>query len=140
MSSPALDRMLRATALFDLYGGLLTERQREFFDLHYMRDLSLAEISEQYGVSRQSVHDTLVRAESCLESAEASLHLLERIEAARRAVDRASGRCLQLRRVCSDHGDHGEEASPVCALVEQLSQDLSCIADLLSPESVGHRD
>lgn len=137
MSSPALDRMLRATALFDLYGGLLTERQREFFDLHYMRDLSLAEISEQYGVSRQSVHDTLMRAESCLESAEASLHLLERIEAARMAVDRANDRCAQLRRVCSDHG---EQASPVCALVEQLCQDLGCVADLLSLESVGHRD
>ena len=64
MHSPALDRMLRVTALYDLYGGLLTDRQR-FLNLTTCAIVP-AEISEQYSVSRQSVHDTLTSAESAL--------------------------------------------------------------------------
>ena len=53
----------RMTMLFDFYGELLTERQKEFFDLYYNEDLSLAEIAENAGISRQGVRDVIVRAE-----------------------------------------------------------------------------
>ena len=43
----------RMTMLFDFYGELLTPRQKEFFDLYYNEDLSLAEIAENAGISRQ---------------------------------------------------------------------------------------
>ena len=52
----------RMTLLFDFYGELLTERQKEFFDLYYNEDLSLAEIAENSGISRQGVRDVIVRA------------------------------------------------------------------------------
>ena len=52
----------RMTMLFDFYGELLTERQREFFDLYYNEDLSLGEIAAEAGISRQGVHDLLTRA------------------------------------------------------------------------------
>ena len=45
----------RMTMLFDFYGELLTERQKEFFDLYYNEDLSLSEIAENEGISRQGV-------------------------------------------------------------------------------------
>ena len=54
------------TLLFDYYGDLLTEKQRTYFDLYYNQDLSLAEIAEEEGVSRQGVYDALVRTESIL--------------------------------------------------------------------------
>ena len=50
--------------LLDFYGELLTDKQRECFDLHYNEDLSLAEIAEQLGVSRQGVWDNIRRAET----------------------------------------------------------------------------
>lgn len=57
---------LQMTLLFDYYGDLLTEKQNTFFDLYYNQDLSLAEISEEAGISRQGVHDALAKAEAAL--------------------------------------------------------------------------
>ena len=73
-----LARTLRLHALFDLYGGLLTERQREVFELYHLYDLSLAEVAEHLQVSRQAVHDLLRRSEAALEEAEAALGALAR--------------------------------------------------------------
>ena len=58
------------TMLFDFYGELLTPKQREFFDLHYNADLSLAEIAESTGTSRQAVWDIIRRAEATLRETE----------------------------------------------------------------------
>ena len=57
----------RMTMLFDFYGEILTDRQKEFFDLYYNEDLSLAEIAENYGISRQGVRDVIVRAEAAMQ-------------------------------------------------------------------------
>ncbi|MBQ7152852.1 MAG: YlxM family DNA-binding protein [Clostridia bacterium] len=60
------DRTLQMTLLYDFYGELLTDRQRELFDLYYNEDLSLAEIAQQYGISRQGVRANLMHAEKTL--------------------------------------------------------------------------
>ena len=70
--------------LLDFYGELLTNKQRECFDLHYNEDLSLAEIAEQLGVSRQGVWDNIRRAETAMEDIEAKTGLLRRFEENRR--------------------------------------------------------
>ena len=56
----------RMAMLYDFYGDLLTDRQKEFYDLYYNEDLSLAEIAENYGITRQGVRDVIVRAEAYL--------------------------------------------------------------------------
>ena len=68
----------RMTMLFDFYGELLTERQKEFFDLYYNEDLSLAEIAENYGITRQGVRDVIVRAEAYLTEIEDKTGLIRR--------------------------------------------------------------
>ena len=57
---------LEMALLYDYYGDLLTDRQKECFELRYNQDLSLAEIAQELNVSRQGVHDNLSRAESLL--------------------------------------------------------------------------
>ena len=59
-------KTLEMTMLFDFYGDMLTEKQREYFDLYYNEDLSLGEIASNVGISRQGVRDIIVRAESTL--------------------------------------------------------------------------
>lgn len=60
-------------ALADVYGPLLTDRQREMLRLYYGEDLSLAEVAERFGVSRQAIHDLLRRAVVALEGYEGKL-------------------------------------------------------------------
>ena len=71
------DTFLR-TMLFDFYGDLLTDRQKEYYDLHYNSDLSLFEIAEMHGVSRQSVWDIIRRAEQTLRETEEKTGLVAR--------------------------------------------------------------
>ncbi len=61
---------LEMTLLLDYYGDLLTEKQRTCFDLYYNQDLSLGEIAEEAGISRQGVHDSLARAEAAMTAME----------------------------------------------------------------------
>ena len=68
----------RMTMLFDFYGELLTDRQKEFFDLYYNEDLSLSEIAENEGISRQGVRDVIVRAEAILSDLEDKTGLIKR--------------------------------------------------------------
>ena len=68
----------RMTMLFDFYGEVLTPRQKELFDLYYIEDLSLAEIAENYGISRQGVRDVIVRAEAIMTDLEDKTGLMKR--------------------------------------------------------------
>ena len=67
---------LTMSLLFDVYGELLTDKQRDCFDLHYNQDLTLAEIAELMGTSRQGVHDAVTRAEAQLLRYEEVTHCL----------------------------------------------------------------
>ena len=70
----------RMTLLFDFYGEMLTDRQKEFYDLYYNEDLSLSEIAENYKMSRQGVRDAIVRAEAVLTELEDKTGLIKRFQ------------------------------------------------------------
>ncbi|MHC1758663.1 MAG: YlxM family DNA-binding protein [Negativicutes bacterium] len=72
--------MIRIGRLYDMYGELLTERQRKCLDLHYLQDLSLGEIAAEFSVSRQAINDILHRTIETLEQYEQKLKLLEQDE------------------------------------------------------------
>lgn len=89
----------RMAMLFDFYGDLLTDRQKEFYDLYYNEDLSLAEIAENYGISRQGVRDVIVRAEAAMTEVEDKTHIIRRFHQMQgqiAAIDQAADRLLQM--------------------------------------------
>ncbi len=61
---------LKFSALLDIYGGVLTEKQKDMLELYYNEDLSLSEIAEQAGISRQGVRDSIKRGEETLSELE----------------------------------------------------------------------
>ena len=73
-----MERRVAAAWLLDLYGPLLTQRQQTLLRLHYEEDLSLAEIAQQEGISRQGAHDAIRRGDQQLLALEARLGLLAR--------------------------------------------------------------
>ena len=82
-----MEDRIRQSMLLDFYGELLTEKQRACYDLHVNEDLSLAEIAEQIGISRQGVWDNIRRAESTLTEIEHKTGLMRRFEETRAALD-----------------------------------------------------
>ena len=77
---------LEMTLLFDYYGGMLTGKQRECFDMRYNQDLSLGEIAEMMGVSRQAVNDNLSRTEALMRRMEENIGCVKRDMQTRKAV------------------------------------------------------
>ncbi|MDY4920072.1 MAG: YlxM family DNA-binding protein [Phascolarctobacterium sp.] len=84
------EQRMRLGRLFDMYGGLLTEKQRTCLSLYFYDDLSLSEISEELGVSRQAVHDLLKRVEQILERYELALGILAKEEALHEELEQIS--------------------------------------------------
>ena len=72
--------------LLDYYGGMLTDKQKECFDMRYNQDLSLAEIGQELGVSRQAVKDNLSRTEALLRRMEENIGCVKRYKLAREAL------------------------------------------------------
>lgn len=73
-----MDNIARAALLYDFYGELLTEHQKEVYEEAVFNDLSLSEIAESYDISRQAAHDLIRRCTKTLESYEEKLHLAAR--------------------------------------------------------------
>jgi uncharacterized protein len=86
MALDTLQTRVRSLALYERYGALLTEHQREVVDLYLRSDWSLAEIAEHQGTSRAAVHDIVRRSTLAMQEYERRLGLLAESARRRRAV------------------------------------------------------
>ncbi|NLY52467.1 MAG: putative DNA-binding protein [Firmicutes bacterium] len=91
-----MDQTVHMGLLFDFYGQLLTEKQRLFFSLYHQDDLSLGEIAEQYGVTRQAVYDIIQRSQKSLTNFEEKLGLIKRYVRQREQLERLQGKLKEL--------------------------------------------
>ncbi|MBM7581232.1 putative DNA-binding protein YlxM (UPF0122 family) [Caldicoprobacter guelmensis] len=73
-----MEKLAKVALLLDIYGGLLTPRQRDVLDLYYNYDLSLGEIAEMHNISRQGVHDLIKRGEQALYALDKKLNYYRR--------------------------------------------------------------
>lgn len=81
-----MNKIYEQTMLFDFYGELLTEHQRSVYEDAVYRDMSLGEIAQERGISRQGVHDLIKRCDRILQEYESKLHLVERFTRAKKTV------------------------------------------------------
>ena len=77
------EKDLKKAYLLDFYGDVLTERKKEVLDMYYNEDLSLAEIADQIGISRQGVRDLIKKAEEEIFFLEEKLGLAQKMSALR---------------------------------------------------------
>lgn len=73
-----IEKDLRISVLLDYYSDMLTDKQKDVIDLYYNEDLSLSEIAEHEGITRQGVRDSIKRGEQTLFEMEEKLHLADR--------------------------------------------------------------
>lgn len=82
-----MERIVEQAMLYDFYGELLTEHQRKIYEDVVNNDLSLTEIAEENGISRQGVHDLMKRCNRMLQEYEDKLHLVDRFLRIREEVE-----------------------------------------------------
>ena len=104
--------LLEQALLYDFYGELLTEHQKEIYEQFVLEDLSLSEIAESEGISRQGVHDLIKRCNKLLEGYEAKLHLVEKFLSVKEKIQKINERL------------DSESEDPVILNVRQITVDI----------------
>lgn len=113
----------RMAMLYDFYGDLLTDRQKEFYDLYYNDDLSLSEIAENYDITRQGVRDIIVRAERALEDVEEKTGLIRRYHSTKASLSTLSGLCSELETLNRTKlGD--TDVDRICSQISEIIEEL----------------
>ena len=116
---------LEISLLFDFYGDMLTEKQRDVVELYYNDDLSLSEIAENEGITRQGVRDSIKRAEAQLLDMEDRLHLARRFREMREgiaAIRKAAGEIQDLNDRFGYSRDIEEKARQIADLSDRLAE------------------
>ena len=90
---------LQIAVLLDYYGDLLTEKQRDFISLYYDEDLSLSEIAENEGITRQGVRDAIKRAETLLFEMEEKLGFAKRFENLEEGLRKINSYAAEISRI-----------------------------------------
>lgn len=86
-----MDDLLEQSLLFDFYGELLTKHQKSIYEDFLLNDLSLSEIADEKGITRQGVHDLVKRCNQTLHNYEDKLHLVERFINAKEKIEKIHG-------------------------------------------------
>ena len=116
-----MSKNLNVSVLMDYYVGLLTEKQRSLAELYYNDDLSLGEIAELTGITRQGVHDSIKRTEALLMDAEKNMGLVQRLSAMAKTMQQVEQATKELVESCQEHNCPN-------TIIEQL-EDLHRLAD-----------
>ena len=112
-----MDKIYEQTMLFDFYGELLTEHQRRIYEDVVYNDMSLGEIAEEQGISRQGVHDLVKRCDRILQGYEDKLHLVERFARAKEMVSR-------IEQLTMESEEDSVQVRENLARIRRLSQEL----------------
>ena len=105
-----MEKIGRQVFLYDFYGELLTEHQKRVYEDVVLNDMSLSEIAEELGISRQGVHDLVKRCDKILAGYEEKLHLIAKFQSAKQKVAQIDALAKEF------HSSHNE------AIMEEIEQ------------------
>lgn len=114
---------MEVALLFDFYGEVLTEKQQNMVELYYNNDLSLSEIAENEGITRQGVRDSIKRAEMQLFEMEERLHLAQRFRDMRVDFEQIA-RDARAINDANDRSGYSREIADCAGRILRLSQKL----------------
>ncbi len=117
-------KSLEISILLDFYGEMLTKKQRDFLDLYYNEDLSLSEIAENEGITRQGVRDAIKRAEAQLTDMESKLQLSKRFETLRNGLEEISTCAEAIYQYNLEHS-LSREVNENCAKIKSIADYLA---------------
>ena len=114
-----MEKNVKISILFQLYGKLLSEKQLEFIDDYYNNDLSLSEIAENHGITRQAVRDMLKKGEKKLFEYEEKLLFMKRMLNQEKKIEEI---LLELTKIQKDYTDN-----EVASILENVKKELNCL-------------
>ena len=110
-----MESIIKQSLLYDFYGELLTEHQRTVYEDAVFNDMSLGEIAEEQGISRQGVHDLIKRCDKILSGYEEKLHLVQKFQQTRQMVEDIQERTRAF---------HETKDESLIAQIEQISSNI----------------
>ena len=112
-----MEKILERSLLYDFYGELLSEHRRKIYESFVFEDLSLGEIAEAEGISRQAVHDSIKHTDKALEEYESKLHLVSRFLDVKAEVS-------EIRELASGKGNGEKRLEMIGRLAEKILGEL----------------
>ena len=119
-----IERVEYASMLYDFYGSLLNKSQNEVMALYHEDNLSLSEIAEQYGITRQGVHDAIKRGDEALVEYEQKLGLLKAEQQRRDEIAAYKQLALDAFNECNAHRSFRSVAEKIVVLLESFDEQL----------------
>ena len=117
-----MEKNLHISALLDVYGAFLGEKQRKLTAYYYNDDLSLSEISQNEGITRQGARDCIKRAENTLYDIENRLKLIERFENIRKKLEEIEYQANSILDIIPDTPDNSEALKRAEYIIEISNQ------------------
>lgn len=114
------EKTYEMSLLYDFFGDFLTDKQKEYFDLYYNEDLSLSEIAQNVGISRQGVRDIIVRAEKTLMDAEKKTGIIKRFFERNNEINRIADLASKIATLCSGNETIETLADELCKSIAEL--------------------
>ncbi len=114
-----MEKLVEQALLFDFYGELLTEHQRQVYEDVVLNDYSLSEVAADLGISRQGVHDMVKRSTRILQDYEEKLRLVQKFEAVKEKVHRIHLLTQQPREAVD-----GETMETIAAISHEILEEL----------------
>ena len=110
MKDKELDTIAQASLLYDFYGALLTDKQREVMELYHEENYSIVEIAAELGVTKQAIHENLRKSEKILRRYEEKLGLMKSLLETRELIEAIDKKIDVLIRKAQESGrDEAEE-------------------------------